>query len=83
MLSLSTVTSFSEKGFPENVKWPYIGDELKWNKCGSEEDRFEIEKQVIAILKRYLVDGKYSNNLKVYKSVAAGLFGNHIEIYSR
>lgn len=80
-LEFSTVSGFSPEGFPENMEWPYIGDDFKWNRCN--EDNDEAERQAIDMVQRYLIEGKYSGNLKVYKSVSVGWFGKHTVLYQR
>ncbi len=80
-LYFTTVSGFSEDGFPINQEYPYIGDELIWNRRG--DDKNEEEKQVIEFIKRYLKEGRYSNNLKVYRSVSAGLLWSHTLIHQR
>lgn len=80
-IKFSTVSGFSEKGIPQDPTWPYICDELKWNRLN--QDKYEAEKQAIDMVKRYLNDGKYAVNLKTYKTIYVGWFGNPILLYER
>lgn len=80
-LYFTTVNGFSENGFPVEQEYPYIGDELFWNRRGV--DKAEEENQLIELIRRYLKEGRYSNNLKVYRSVSAGLLWSHTLIYQR
>ena len=80
-LYFSTVSGFSKDGFPVNQEYPYIGDELIWN--GRGDDKSEEENQVIELIQRYLKEGRYSNNLKIYRSVSAGLLWSHTLIHQR
>ena len=80
-LEFSTVSGFSDQGFPENSEWPYIGDDFKWDSCG--EGKEEAEASVIEMLKRYMCEGRFAHNLKVYKTVSAGWFGKQEYLYRR
>lgn len=80
-LEFSTVSGFSEQGFPQNLEWPYIGDDFKWDSCG--EGKEEAEASVIEMLKRYMCEGRFAHNLKAYKTVYAGWFGNQECLYRR
>ena len=80
-LYFTTVNGFSENGFPVEQEYPYIGDELFWNRRGV--DKAEEENQLIELIRRYLKEGRYSNNLKIYRSVSAGLLWSHTLIYQR
>ncbi|MCD7921216.1 MAG: hypothetical protein LUG27_01975 [Clostridiales bacterium] len=71
-LEFSTVSGFNDQGFPKNIKWPYIGDDLKWDRV-LEEDA--MEKKVISFIEEYLQNGKYAGNLKAYKMISAGWLG--------
>ena len=78
-LGFSTVSGFTEEGFPQDMEWPYIGDELKWDR--GEEDKNKAEEQTIELVRRYLNKGKLLGNLKTYKSVNVGWFGRHTILY--
>lgn len=83
-MKFTTVSGFDEKGsyfYPQDMEWPYISDVLEWGYHN--EDKETAEKQAVQMLQQYLEKGKYSGNLKVYKSVNAGWFGNRIELYKR
>ena len=59
----------------------YIGDDFKWDSCG--EGKEEAEASVIEMLKRYMCEGRFAHNLKVYKTVSAGWFGKQEYLYRR
>lgn len=63
-LEFTTITGFSDRNYPENMKWPYIGDDLKWERINDEENKYEVENQVITMVERCLEEGKYANNCK-------------------
>lgn len=68
-LEFSTIEGFDERGIPEDIKWPYIGDDLKWDRTLEKE---EVVTKVSSLIKEYLEKGKYSGNLKTYSMIAAG-----------
>ncbi len=72
-LEFSTVSGFDDRGIPQNTKWPYIGDDLKWDRV---KEKDETEKRVISLIKEYLEKGLYSGNLKAYSMISAGWFGH-------
>lgn len=87
-VEFSTVNGFETNGAPQNMKWPYITDDLLWNRiekkdCSVEEERSAAESAFIEQLKRYLSEGKYAGILKMYRTVSAGWFGNHTELWNR
>ena len=77
----TTVSGFSEIGRPENINCPYIEDELKWHRA--DQDMLAAEKQMLDMIRRYLNEGKYANNLKKYKTVSCELDDKYIVLYSR
>lgn len=77
-VEMATVSGFSEKKFPNDMQWPYIGDDLLWDSVQKKEDA---EEKLISFLKKYLEIGKYAGNLKVYDQVYAGCFGHPILLY--
>ena len=79
-LEFSTVSGFDDRGFPQNIKLPYIGDDLKWDKV-LEKD--EMEKRVVSLIKEYLEKGLYSGNLKTYSMIFAGWFGHPQVLFRR
>lgn len=79
-IEFSTVSGFNEYGMPENMKWPYIGDELKWDRV---LEREEMEKKVVSLIEEYLKNGKYSGNLKTYAMIFAGWPGHPQILYKQ
>lgn len=79
-IEFSTVSGFDDRGFPQNIKLPYIGDDLKWDKV-LEKD--EMEKRVVSLIKEYLEKGLYSGNLKTYSMIFAGWFGHPQVLFQR
>ena len=77
-LQIESGNEISEKGLLENIQWISIQDELIWDAM---QDTDVMEKRVVSLLKEYLEKGRYSNHLKVYKTVAAGRFGHPIILY--
>lgn len=77
-ITFSTVSGFDDNGFPQDTNWPYIGDDLKWDRIFEKD---ETENQVITLLKKYLEEGLYSGNLKEYSMISAGLFGHPQILY--
>lgn len=71
-LRFLTVSGFDDKGIPQDSKWPYIGDDLKWDRV---LDKDETIVNVISLIRKYLEKGKYSGNLKTYSTISAGWFG--------
>ena len=71
-LNFSTVSGFDDSGIPQDTHWPYIGDDLIWDRV---LDKDETIKKVISLIKEYLGKGKYSGNLKTYSMISAGWFG--------
>ncbi len=80
-LEFTTINGISKQGFPEGTDWPYLGDELKWNRHGEDEE--VVKQQVKQLLQKYLENGKFAQNLKVYKSVSIGVLRNCIVLYKR
>ena len=79
-LTFATVSGFDTEGYPLDIKWPYIGDDLKWNRI-LEKD--EMEMKVISIIREYLGKGLYSGNLKTYSMISVGWFGHPHVLYQR
>lgn len=79
-LQFTTISGFDENGIPQETKWPYIGDDLKWDRV-LEKD--EMEKKVISFIGEYLNKGKYSGNLKMYTLISAGWFGQPQTLYKQ
>ena len=79
-LEFSTVSGFDDRGIPQNIKLPYIEDDLKWDKV-LEKD--EMEKKVVSLIKEYLEKGLYSGNLKTYSMIFAGWFGHPQRLFRR
>lgn len=79
-LEFSTVDGFDERGIPQDTKWPYIGDDLKWDRVLEKE---EVVAKVISLIQEYLEKGVYSGNLKAYSMIAAGWFGRPQILYQR
>ena len=79
-LEFSTVSGFDDRGIPQNTKWPYIGDDLKWDRV---KEKDETEKRVISLIKEYLEKGLYSGNLKAYSMISAGWFGHPQVLFQR
>lgn len=79
-LSFLTVSGFNEIGAPKDVKWPYIGDDLKWDRVHEKEDAVS---KVVLLIKEYLENGMYSGNLKEYSMIYAGWFGQPQILYRR
>ena len=69
MLLLSIVSGFDEIGFPQDIKWPYMGDELKWDNVYGIDETIE---RVVDLFKVYLEKGKYAGNLKSYSMISVG-----------
>ena len=78
-LEFTTVSRFTDQGFPEGSERPYICDEFRWDRLG--EDRDEAEQAVTDMLVRYMREGRRSSNLKVYSSVSVGWFGRHTMLH--
>lgn len=81
-VEFSTVSGFDSHGIPQNTKWPYISDDLMWDRR-DDEDRDAAESAFTKELRRYLSEGKYAGILKMYKTVSAGWFGNHTELWNK
>lgn len=79
-IEFSTVTGFDKLGFPENTKWPYIGDDLIWPENIEKE---AIICKVTSLFEEYLKKGKYSGNLKEYNMISVGWFGQPCVIYKK
>lgn len=77
-LQFLTVDGFDERGFPQKAKWPYIGDDLEWDKI-LETD--EVETKVISLISEYLEKGKYAVNMKTYSLISEGWFAHPKELY--
>ena len=71
-LKFITVSGFDDKGIPQDAEWPYIGDNLKWDRV---LDKDETVTKVISLIKKYLEKGKYASILKSYSMISAGWFG--------
>ena len=72
ILKFLTVSGFDKGSFPQDTKWPYIGDDLIWDNVLDKEETIE---KVISLIKEYLEKGKYAGNLKTYSMISAGWFG--------
>lgn len=79
-LSISTVSGFDKSGFPQDSKWPYIGDDLKWDNVLG---RDEMQEKVISLIKEYLDKGFYAGNLKAYSMISVGWLGEPKILFQR
>ena len=79
-LEFSTVSGFDDRGNPLNTKWPYIGDDLKWDQIKGKD---ETENIVISFINEYLDKGLYSGKLKAYSMISAGCFGHPQILFKR
>lgn len=79
-IEFTTISGFTEHGLPEDIKWPYIGDDLK---CDEVIEKDEMEKKVISLIEEYLENGKYSGNLKAYAMISASWLGHPQILYKR
>lgn len=79
-LKFLTVSGFDDKGIPQDTRWPYIGDDLKWDRV---LDKNETVVKVISLIREYLDKGVYAGNLKTYSMISAGWFGHPQVLYKR
>lgn len=68
-LDFATISGCDDRGFPQDSRFPYIGDELIWDQV---KDREETEEEVISLINEYLKKGLYSGNLKTYSAIYVG-----------
>ena len=81
-LSLLTVSGLDNYGFPIDCDYPCLSDELKWDRDRKKEEKDlatvkgETVNKVVSILRRYLKNGKYSDELTEFETVYAGWTGD-------
>ena len=79
-LKFMTVKGFDEHGIPRGTEWPYLGDELIWDRVLEKDAMIE---KVISLINEYLNRGLYAVNLKRYSMISAGWFGDPRILYKR
>ncbi len=79
-LQFDTISRFNEKGFPEDLEYPFVCDSLFWSPI---KEYNAAEAEIIDMIKLYLQEGKYAAKLKRHKAIAAGRFGGAQIIYGK